>query len=47
MNERIVMDFTNPDGTRRVLDVCLSLGCGGVGGVDVEWVGDLDQDLKG
>ena len=31
--------FTNPVGTGRVLDVSLCLGCGGVGGVDGEWVG--------
>ena len=24
--------FTNPVGTRGVLDVCLCFGCGGVGG---------------
>ena len=28
--------FTNPVGTRGVLDMCLCFGCGGVGG---EWVG--------
>ena len=27
--------------------MCLSLGCGGVGGVGREWVGGLDQDLEG
>ena len=31
--------FTNPVGTRGVWDVCLCLGCGGVGGVGREWVG--------
>ena len=31
-------------GTRGVLDVCLCLSCGGVGG---EWVGDMDQGLEG
>ena len=31
------LGFTNPVGTGGVLDVCLYLGCGGVGGV--EWVG--------
>ena len=31
------LGFTNPVGIDRVLDVCLCLGCGGVGG---EWVGD-------
>ena len=34
--------FTNPVGTRGVLDVCL--GCGGVGG---ECVGGLDQRMEG
>ena len=34
------LGFTNPVGSRGVLDVCF--GCGGVGG---EWVGGLDQDL--
>ena len=27
------LGFTNPVGTGGVLDVCLSFGCGGVGGV--------------
>ena len=30
-----------------MLDLCLSLGCGDVAGVGVEWVGGLDQCLKG
>ena len=30
-----------------MLDVCLCFGCGVVGGVDWEWVGDLDQGLEG
>ena len=34
-------------GTGGVLDVCLSLDCGGVGGVGGEWVGDLDHGLEG
>ena len=38
------LGFTNHVGTGGVLDVCLYLGCGGVGG---EWVCGLDQDLKG
>ena len=38
------LGFTNPVRTGRVFDLCLCLGCGGVGG---EWVGDLDQDLEG
>ena len=41
------MGFTNPVGTRGVLDVCLCFGCGGVVGVDREWVGGLDQGLEG
>ena len=41
------LGFTNPVGTRGVLDVCLCFGCGGVGGVGGEWVGGLDQGLKG
>ena len=28
----LVLGFTNPVGTGGVLDVCLYLGCGGVGG---------------
>ena len=30
------LDFTNPVGTGGVLNVCLCLGCGGVGGQCVE-----------
>ena len=41
------LGFTNPVGTRGVLDVCLCFGCGGVGDVGGEWVGDLDQGLEG
>ena len=37
------LGFTNPVGTEGVLDVCLCLGCGGMGGVVGEWVGGLDQ----
>ena len=33
------LSFTNPVGTVGVLDVCLCLGCSGVGGVGAEWVG--------
>ena len=36
----IRLGFTNPVGTRGVLDMCLCFGCSGVGG---EWVGGLDQ----
>ena len=35
--------FTNSVGTWGVLDECLGLGCGGVGG---EWVRGLDQGLE-
>ena len=34
-------------GTVGLLDVCLCLGCGGVGSVGGEWVGGLDQGLEG
>ena len=37
----LCLGFTNPVGTGRVLDMCLYIGCGGVGGG--EWVGGLDQ----
>ena len=37
------LGFTTPVGTWGMLDVCLCLGCGGVGG---EWLGGLDQDLE-
>ena len=40
------LGFTHPVGTGVVLDVCLSLGCDGVGGVSGGWVVDLDQGLK-
>ena len=36
--------FTNPLGTWGVFDVCMCLGCGGLGG---EWVEGLDQGLEG
>ena len=42
--------FTDPVKTGGVLDVCLCLGCGGVGGVGDgggEWVGGLDHGLEG
>ena len=44
MDGMIGLCFTNPVGTGGVLDVCLCLGCGGVGG---EWVVGLDQGLEG
>ena len=37
------VDFTNHVGTGGVLDVCLCLGCGGIGG---ESVGGMDQAPK-
>ena len=33
-------------GTGGVLDVCLCLGCAGVGGVVGEWVWGLEQGLE-
>ena len=44
MDERIGFCLTNHVGIGGVLDVCLCLGCGGVGG---ELVGGLDQGLEG
>ena len=41
------LGFTNNVGTGGVLDVCLCLGCGGVGGVGRECVGGLDHGLEG
>ena len=43
----LCLDFTNPVGTRGVLDVFLCLGCGGVGGVGGEWAWVLDHGLEG
>ena len=40
------LGFTNPVVTEGVLDMCLYLGCGGVGGVDGEWLGGLDHGLE-
>ena len=34
------LGFTNPMGTGGVLDMCMCLGCSGVGG---EWVGGLTR----
>ena len=39
------LGFTNPVGTGEMFDVCLCMGCDGVGGG--EWVGGLDQGLEG
>ena len=36
-----------PVGTGCVLDVCLCLGYGGVGGVCGEWVGGLNHGMEG
>ena len=33
------LGFTNPVGTRGMLDMCLCFGCGGVGSVGGEWLG--------
>ena len=44
------LGFTNPVITGGVLDVCMWLGCGdvgGIGGVGGEWVEGLDQCLQG
>ena len=40
---KLGLGFTNPVGTGVVLDMCLCFGCGSVGFVGGEWVGDLDQ----
>ena len=42
MDERIGFGLYQSCGTGGVLDMCLCFGCGGVGGVDREWVGGLD-----
>ena len=39
--------FINPVRTGGVFDVCLCVGCGSVGDVGGEWVGDLGQGLHG
>ena len=41
------LGFTNYVETRGVLDVCLYLGCGVVGGAGGESIGGLDQSLEG
>ena len=47
MDEKIGFGLCQSCGNRGVLEVCLYLGCGGVGGVGGEWVGGLDQGLDG
>ena len=47
MDERIWFGLYQSCVARGVLDVCLCFGCGGVGDVDGEWVGGLDQGLDG
>ena len=37
------LGFNNAVRTGGVLDMCLCFGCGGVDGVDGEWVGGLDK----
>ena len=44
---RLGLGFTNPDRTGGVLDVCLCLGWGGVGGVGGELTWGMDQGLEG
>ena len=40
------MGFTNPVGTGECWS-CACLGCGGVVGVDGEWIGGLEQGMEG
>ena len=40
---KLGLGFTNYVGTGGVLDMCLCFGCGGVGGVDGEWVGGWER----
>ena len=48
MDERIRFGHEQSCGNRvSVGEVCLCLGCGGLGGVGGEWVGGLDQGLEG
>ena len=44
---RLGLGLINPVGTGEMLDVCLCFGCGGVGGIDGEWIWGLDQGLEG
>ena len=49
MDGRLDLGFTNPVGTGGVLDVCLCLGCGGigcVGGAGEEWEGAWNMVWK-
>ena len=39
------LGFTNHVGTGRVWELCLCLGCGGVGFVGEEWLAGLGQGL--
>ena len=41
------LSFTNHVGTGGVLDVCLCVGCGGMGGVGGEWVGAWTRVWRG
>ena len=43
----LALGFTIPVGTWGVLEVCLRLGSGSVGGIGGQWVGSLDQGLDG
>ena len=43
MDEIIGFGLYQSSETGGVLDMCLCFGCGGVGGVDGEWVGGLDK----
>ena len=41
------LGFTHPVGSGGLLDVCLCLSCGAVGGVGGEWVGDWTRVWRG
>ena len=43
----VSLGFTYPVGTGGVLNACLRLGCGGLGGVGGKSVWGLDQGLEG
>ena len=38
--------FTNPGRSEGVVNVCLCLGCGSVGGVGGDWVVGMDQGWR-